>query len=334
MASGKDGSIKVVVTAIAGNTAVTISKFVGWSFTGSASMLAEAVHSLADTFNQILLFVGIQRSKQGPSKYYPWGTGQARYVWNLVSAVGIFFVGFGVTAYHGVHSLMEPRQVEMGSSLYINLGILFFALLVEGYALLVAYKEVNSQRGDTAFFAFLKQSDDPTTLGVLFEDAVAVLGIIIAMICIALSRFLGSSTPDAIGALIIAVLLGFMALMLARINGILLIGVAPHESKVNAIREFIESFPEVEQLAHMKTVVIGSGQLHLALEIEFHGERLVNRDQISLDVEKIRDGENPAPILVDTAERMVRVLGEVINQFESKIKLQFPEVVTIELELH
>lgn len=334
MGAGKDGSAKVVVTAIAGNSAVTIAKFFGWLFTGSASMLAEAIHSTADTANQVLLFVGIKKSKHAPSKFFPWGTGQARYVWNLVSAVAIFFVGFGVTAYHGIHSLMHPKAVVISQKTYIGFGILTFALIVEGYALFVAFKEANSQRGSLNFLQFLKQSDDPTTIGVLFEDAIAVLGVIVAMICIGISKITGTSTPDAIGSLIIACLLGIMALFLARINGLLLLGKAPHDSKVTAIKDFILTFPEVEQIAKMKAVVIGAGQLHLALEVEFHGEHLVNREQIAKDAEKIKSGKNPTPILVNTAERMVRVVGETINEFENKIKQKFPDVITIELEIH
>ncbi len=330
----KDASVKVVITAIVGNFVVTLAKFAGWAMSGSASMLAEAVHSTADTLNQILLFVGIKHSQEGPSKIFPWGMGQARYVWNLVSAVGIFFIGFGVTVYHGISSLLLGHEYEGSDYLTLSILILVFAFVVEGYALLVAVRAVNIQREKMPFFEFLKQSDDPTTVGVLFEDSIAVFGVFVAITSISLSKALHSNVPDAIGSIIIGVLLGVMALFLARLNGMLLLGLSAHKSKEEEIKKFIESFSYVERIAKMKTVVLGSGQLHLAVEIEFHGEHLVNPVQIKKDADSIRRGRDPAPVLVETAERMVRIIGEKINEFERQIKTRFPDVQTIELELH
>ena len=106
----KDGSVKVVLTAVVVNFFVTLAKSVGWMFSMSPSMLAEAIHSFADTANQMLVYLGIRISRKGPTREYPAGYGQARYLWNLISASGIFFIGFGVTVYHGVSSLVNPHQ--------------------------------------------------------------------------------------------------------------------------------------------------------------------------------------------------------------------------------
>jgi len=110
--SSKDGSVKVVVTAIVVNFFVTLAKAIGWFISPSPSMLAEAIHSFADTANQLLVYLGIKISKKGPTREFPEGYGQARYLWNLISASGIFFIGFGVTVYHGVSALISPHHDE------------------------------------------------------------------------------------------------------------------------------------------------------------------------------------------------------------------------------
>ena len=159
--SQKDGSVKVVLTAIVVNFFVTMAKAIGWVFSLSPSMLAEAIHSLADTTNQSLVYLGIRVSKKGPTREFPSGYGQARYLWNLISASGIFFIGFGVTVYHGVSALISPHH-DGQSSYVLAIGILIFALIVEGYALLVAFKEVNAHRGSMSLMVFARESDDPT----------------------------------------------------------------------------------------------------------------------------------------------------------------------------
>ena len=136
--SSKDGSVKVVVTAVVVNFFVTLAKSVGWMISMSPSMLAEAIHSFADTANQLLVYVGIRISRKGPTREYPAGYGQARYLWNLISASGIFFIGLGVTIYHGNSSLINPYE-DVQISYGLGIVILFF--LVEGYAFLLLVKK-------------------------------------------------------------------------------------------------------------------------------------------------------------------------------------------------
>ncbi len=327
------GSDKVVITAIIGNALVTISKFIGWFITRSSSMFAEAIHSAADTANQILLLIGLKSSRKGPSKLFPWGTGQAQYVWNLISAMGIFFIGFGFTTYHGVHTLFHPSE-KGEENLVLNLSILFIALVIEGYAFIVAYKEASKQKGKYSWKEFLKISDDPTTIGVLFEDAIAVTGIIVAFLCIGLSHYFNSSVPDAVGSILIGILLGFMAIFLAYINSILLIGPSVHKTKVEEIKSFIESYPYIKSIQALKTVVLGSGRLHLSMDIEIYGEQIIDREQIQKDANALRNGEDAAKILVKTSERSIRIVGEIINKLEIEIQQKFPDIGMIELELH
>ncbi len=325
--------MKAVVSAIIGNALITIVKLIGWMATSSPSMAAEAVHSLADTCNQILLFVGIKQGSRGPTREFPMGRGRARYVWNLISAIGIFFIGFGVTFYHGFLTLLYPHtNPRVG---LIGIGVLLFSLVVEGYVFFVALKSVREEKGEASFIQYLRESDDPTIIGVLFEDGIAVLGILLALAGIYLTNYANSPLPDSVASIMISFLLGLMAVGLAYINGRLLVGVAAPKADEEEIRRFVEEQPLVEKVISLQTTVLGPDQLRLSIEIEFHGGYLIDREAIGRDAESIRNGEeDPMPILVDTVERTVRIIGNEINSMEKKLRQKFPSLTIIELEVN
>lgn len=329
-----NASLKAVIVAISSNALVTIAKFIGWLLSFSPSMLAEAIHSLADTLNQILLYVGIQHGSGKPTRQYPWGKGQARYVWNLVSAIGIFFVGFGVTTYHGVQSMIYPQAMNNHANYLIPIVILSVSLLAEGYSLIVAIHSINKMRADLSFTKFIFQGDDPTSVAILLEDSIAVLGVILAFLGIWFSQRNHTHLPDAIAATIIGCLLGVMAIILAVANGRILMGVSASIDWEASIREYVESYPSVEHVVSLKTAVLAPGRVRLSIEVEFHGGILINRQQIEKDAEQIRRGDDPTYILVETAERMVRTVGREINKLEADIHKEFPEIVMIDLEVN
>ncbi len=342
----KNASGKVVLKAVAGNGSLAIGKFIVWLITLSPSMLAEAIHSLADTSNQVLLYVGVRHGQYGPTREYPWGRASARYLWNLVSAVGIFFIGFGVTVSHGIYSLIHHEDYSIDASMSLmnffgvdismwTVGILAFSLIVEGAVLNTAIKAVNKEREEQSLWDYIRKGDDPTNVAVLLEDGAAVLGIFVALLGNWLSSYYHSGIPDAIATLIIGVLLGFLAIVLARANGRLLIGVAVPMSEEKKIRQFLEDCPSVERVIHFRTEILGPDRWRLATEIEFHGEVMVNREQIIKDAEKIRSGEEDAlPVLMDIAGRMVRTVGNEINELEKQLKQEFPQLYAIELEVN
>lgn len=332
--SPDDASLKAVLAALAGNAIVTFAKFLGWTATLSPSMLAEAVHSLADTLNQTLLLIGIRHGAGQPTKAYPFGKGQARYIWNLISAMGIFFMGFGITVYHGLHALLTGEAGDPGASPTIPVLILGFSFLVESYSLYVGFHSVNEARGELPFWEHLRKGDDPTGVAVLLEDTIAVFGVALALAGILLSRKLNSPVPDAVASIFIGFLLGTMAVVLAIANGRILMGASAGGDWDSDIRDFIESFPAVERVVSLKTSVLAPGRLRVSLEVEFHGGILVNRQQIERDADKIRDGDDPVQILVETSERMVRTVGREINRLEAEIHQRFPQVVVIDLEVN
>jgi zinc transporter 9 len=328
-----DSSLRAVLTAILGNLIVTSAKFAGWAISFSPSMLAEAVHSLADTLNQVLLFVGIRHGAGKPTRAYPFGKGRARYIWNLVSAMGIFFVGFGFTTYHGVSELLQ-NTAEPTERTWIPILILCLSLVIEGYTLLIAYKAVNESRGEKKFWDWIRTGDDPTGVAVLLEDMIAVIGVTTALIGLYLSHVLNSPVPDSIAAIVIGCLLGMMAVILAISNGRILMGVSAGVEEESEIREWLEAYSTVERVVSLKTAVMAPGSVRLAVEVEFHGGILINRQQIERDAERIREGDDPTQILFETAERMVRTVGREINRLESDLISQFPQVHVIDLEVN
>jgi divalent metal cation (Fe/Co/Zn/Cd) transporter len=163
---------------------------------------------------------------------------------------------------------------------------------------------------------------------------IAVIGVLTALSGLFLSRHLHSTVPDSIASIIIGCLLGVMAVVLAIANGRILMGVSAGVEEEDEIREFLEAYPTVEKVVSLKTAVLAPGSMRLAVEIEFHGGILINRQQIERDAERIRDGEEPTYILFETAERMVRTVGREINRLESDLIDRFPQIHMIDLEVN
>ena len=205
-----------VSLAIATNTTIALSKGFGWFVTGSPTLFAETVHSLADVGNQVLLKVGEVRGRQGPNATHPFGRGQEKYFWALVSAVSVFFVGCGINLYHGIHSLLAPAEGGAFSPLVI--GLLLFSLALELWTFFVALKEIGGVKG------IRTNRNNTTVLAVLLEDAVALLGILLTLIVAGAGYVLGPHPEfDAIVAIAVGVILGLLAIFLAAINRRLLI---------------------------------------------------------------------------------------------------------------
>jgi zinc transporter 9 len=211
-----------VSLSIATNTAIAVSKGFGWLVTGSPTLFAETIHSVADVVNQVLLKVGEVRGRGGPDALHPFGRGQEKFFWALVSAVSVFFVGCGVNIYHGAHALLSPEAVEPFTPLVI--GLLLFALALESLTFVVAVREIGGWKG------LLANRANTTVLAVVLEDAVALLGIFLTLLVAGVS-FVAGPRPgfDAFVAIAVGVMLGVMALFLAALNRRLLIDTADTE---------------------------------------------------------------------------------------------------------
>ncbi len=327
------GGTKVIIQAIGGNAFITIIKFVGFFLTASPSMMAEAVHSLADTFNQILLFIGIKQSESKATSDYSTGMGNARYVWNLVSAVGVFFIGFGVTFYHGMHSLFSSHH-EVGPISWVAIAILITSFIIEFAVFKGALKEINTNRGKLTILEYFKESDDPTIIAVLLEDGVAVLGVVLALIGLLLGQLTGQNYFDSIISIVISFLMAFLAISLGITNGKLLIGKRVPISQESEIQKYIATFPQVQKVVKINTKIIGSSKVRLAVEVELYGERVIDLKNLERDVAELRQTDNPTKVLLKSNERMIRLIGNQINEMEVKIQERFPEIVIIDLEIN
>lgn len=325
------GGAKVVIQAISGNVFITGIKTVGFLVSGSPSLMAEAVHSFADSLNQILLLIGLKQSQKEKSQEYSTGTGNARYIWNLVSAVGIFFLGFGVTFYHGMHALLSEHVATELSLL--GIGILIVSLCIEGWVFLQAYKEVNLSRGKLSFLQYFKESDDPTIIAVLLEDGVAVIGVCLALIGITLGHVFGSVLFDIAASLLIATLMAFMAVALGIINGKLLLGKSLTVDREKEIKKFIQGLAEVESISVFNTKIMGAGQIRLSLNVELHGELVIDKPSFQNDLSAIKKGEQIEKVLTKSNTRMVRLTGRVIKTLEARIQEKFPEIDIIDFEI-
>ena len=329
--SSHDGSIKVVLTAIVVNSLVTVAKGIGWFISPGPSMLAETIHSFADTSNQLLIYMGIRLSKKGPSREFPSGYGKARYLWNLISASGIFFLGCCFTVYHGISALIYPHH-EATVSYGIGISILFFAFIVEGYALYVAYKEVAANQRSRTFIDYLIDNDDPTSIGVLFEDAIAVLGVILALVGMTMSYYFNTHIPDAIASILIGVLLGILSIIMAFMNGRLLINRSMSELEEQEIRDYILGLESVDNITVFKTEVLAPDQVKLSLDINFNSSSIkteINTKRKSQGLDSIDEDK-----LQDVICKSVQFVGAAINNMEKQIHNRFPYIKTIDLEIN
>lgn len=211
-----------VTVSIFTNSAIAASKGFGWFVTGSPTLFAETIHSFADVANQILLRVGEIRARRGPDAEHPFGRGQEKFFWALVSAVSVFFVGCGVNVYHGFHTLTNPGPVEPFTLLI--LGLLLFALVLESSTFVVALREIGGWRG------VIENRNNTTVLAVLLEDTVALIGILLTLLVGGVSYFYRPAPFfDSVVAITVGVILGAMALFLAALNRRLLIDTADED---------------------------------------------------------------------------------------------------------
>ncbi|MEO8703467.1 MAG: cation diffusion facilitator family transporter, partial [Kofleriaceae bacterium] len=269
-----------------GNTFVMVIKLVAFLLSGSGSMLSEAIHSAADTGNQVLLFVGLRRGEKAPDDRFHYGYGGERFVFGILSAAGIFFIGCGITIYHGIESLIDPPTPVLTATTFVVLGV---SALIEGSVLALAVRAVHAERGDIGFFRYVRERADPATVAILLEDGAAVLGLLIATIGIVLAYVTGEPIWDTAGSLIIGVLLGGVAFYLVRENRELLLGRAVPASIEEHFTSAVLAHPAVRSVRGIKTRQLAHDsymfKAELTLDTDYLAEqldRLLPRDQRDL----------------------------------------------------
>lgn len=281
-----EGGTKAILAALLANAGIAVSKFVGFLITGSSSMLAESVHSVADTSNQGLLLLGQKTSKRRATKAHPFGYGRERYFYSFIVALMLFTLGSVFAVYEGIHKLRHPEEL---SSPLVAVAILVVAILLEGYSFRTAVTESKQLKGNKSWWAFIRQSKSPELPVVLLEDAGALFGLVFALLGVGLSVATGDPMWDGVGTLLIGLLLGAIAITLIVEMKSLLIGEGATDQELEAIVGELEA-EDVKRVIHIRTQYLGPEELLVAAKLELRA---------SLDMAAIATA-------IDAAEARVR----------------------------
>ena len=317
-----------VFFALVGNGFLTVLKFVAFLFSGSGAMLSESVHSLADTSNQGLLYLGIRRSQKPADARYHYGYGVERFLFALLSAVGIFVLGCGVTVYHGVHSILSPPELNLSWIVFAVLGV---SLVIESAVLVGAIREVNAEKGDQSFLRFLRTSSDPTLLAVLFEDAVACLGVVVAFVGILLAHVTGNPVFDGVSSVVIGLMLGVVAVWLGWRNRQLILGPAIPKELQQQVVEFLEAQPSVDRVRLVKTRIVAANRFSIAAEVDYNGGYL-GRGQTGWMQGRLEDGASQEVVAEEFGDRILDALGDEVDRIEAELFEKFPRLRHVSLE--
>jgi len=271
-------STRTLVIALLANLGIAASKFVAAAITGSSAMLTEGVHSVVDCTNQLLLMWGRRQSKKPPDKYHPLGYGRELYFWSFVVAVLVFSLGAGVSIYEGIIHISHP---EAAVSPIVAYGVLAIAFLLEGWSTLEAFKEFRASKGKLGWFQAIRRSKDPPAFIVLLENGAAMAGIIAAAIGLFLAQLTGDPFYDGAASVVIGIILGITAMVLAYESKGLLIGEAADPELVRGLRELACSKRGIVGVGHVLTIHSAPDQVSAMMNVDF-------RDTITAgDVERI-----------------------------------------------
>ncbi len=296
--SADASSIKSVLYALSANLAIAIAKLVAALITGATSMMAEAVHSFADSGNQVLLLWGMRQAKRPPSPEHPLGYGKAVYFWSFIVAIMLFSMGGLYSVYEGWHKLAAPEPI---TSPWLAIGVLVFAIVAEGLSLAGCIREVNKERGDRPFSQWFRETRSSELLVVFGEDLAALLGLSFALCAMAVAMVTGNPMYDALGSIAIGILLLVIAVMVGAEVKALLIGQGVEPARRQAMLTWLEAQPEVAGVFNMVTLQLGNDVMVAV---------------------KARMAAQPS----DTA------LVEAINAVEDRMQAAFPDIMWLFFE--
>jgi cation diffusion facilitator family transporter len=283
-----EGGTKAVIAALLANSGIAVSKFVAFAITGSASMLSEAIHSVADSFNQVLLLIGSKRSKRAADEQYQFGYGRVRYVYGFMVAIVLFMVGGIYSLYEGWHKWNNPEPVN---NHWIAIGVLTIAVILESFSLRTAVHETNKVRGKRSFAKFVRDARQPELPVILLEDFGALIGLAFAMLGVSFAVITGDGRWDGMGAMAIGTLLIIIAVILIREMSAMLVGEGALPEEYAAVQAALESAPLVERVIHLRTLHVGPDTLLVGAKIA------IKRCETA---QEIAEG-------IDEAERLLRL---------------------------
>ncbi|MEN8292269.1 cation diffusion facilitator family transporter [Acinetobacter radioresistens] len=272
----------VVYAALIGNLIIAMVKFVAAYLTNSSAMLSEAIHSVVDTLNEILLLYGLKKSQQPANMRHPFGYGRELYFWAFIVALMVFALGSVVSIYQGIQHIRHPEEIVSPVINYVVLGI---AIVVEGTSWFIALKSFRKSKGKLRYFQAFRRSKDPTTFTVLFEDTAALLGLVIALLGVYFSHTLNMPVLDGIASILIGVILAVAALLLGRETKGLLLGETADPLLRQNVLSIAQQDPAVLSANGLITEQLGAHQVLAALSLEFKDN--LTSDQIEACVNRI-----------------------------------------------
>lgn len=259
-----EGGKKAIIAALTANLGIAVTKFVAFAFSGSASMLAEGVHSVADSSNQILLLLGGRQAKKAATAAHPFGYGRERYVYAFVVSIVLFTVGGLFSLSEGIDKLKHPHEL---TNWWLPVLVLVVAAVLEGFSLRTAVRESRAAKGAGSWLQFIRRSKSPELPVVLLEDFAAEVGLLLALVGVSLTALTGNGIFDALGTIAIGLLLVAVAVILGIETKSLLVGEGASEADAAAIERAILAGPETTRIIHSKTLYLGPDDLLLAVKI-------------------------------------------------------------------
>jgi cation diffusion facilitator family transporter len=259
-----EGSAKAIAAALAANIGIATTKFIAAAISGSASMFAEAIHSVADSGNQVLLIFGGKRAKREATESHPFGYGRSRYIYAFLVSIVLFSIGGLFSIYEGISKLREPHELEQA---WLPLTVLGVSILLETFSLITALRASKAERNGQSLMQFIRHAKSPELPVVVLEDIAALAGLVLAFLGVGLTVITHNPIWDAYGTLAIGALLVAVAIILGIETSSLLVGEGATAADVSAIRAALEGSPRVRGVIHMKTLYLGPDELMLAAKI-------------------------------------------------------------------
>lgn len=333
--------IKPILVAIIANTIIAISKAIGFLMSGSSALLSETIHSIADVFNQSFLLIGVKMGNRGETEILNYGHSQERFFWNLLSAVGIFVLGCGVTLYHGIHELMEEHKPVQGNSTeqWIIITILLISMIVELYSFKVASHEIKIEaraRGKK-FFNYLNESIDPSVSAIFWEDLAAIIGIALALFGILMTQITGDRTFDIIATILIGLLMGWIAYHLGMENKKFLIDRSIPQHELNQIIGILKSDKKIISIENIKSIILGPYRLKFRADLELDTE-LMYKDDTEKLIENLKSlGIKDIPIdklkelIKEHNKEILKTRKNSYTAFQKALQEKIPNLKHIDL---
>ncbi|MCU0277613.1 MAG: cation diffusion facilitator family transporter, partial [Candidatus Nanopelagicales bacterium] len=261
-----EGGTKAVLAALIANMGIAISKFVAFILTGSSSMLSEAIHSVADSANQVLLLVGGKRSRRAADPTHQFGYSRVRYVYAFVVSIVLFLVGGIFSLYEGFHKFTHPEELR---DVGIAIGVLLIAIALEAFSFRTAMREANKSRGRRSLFRYVRDARQPELPVVLLEDSGALIGLVFALIGVGMATLTGDGRWDGLGAMAVGTLLVVIAVFLAFEMASMLVGESALPEQEEALRGALNGIEAIDRVIHMKTLHVGPDELLVAVKVAF-----------------------------------------------------------------